>query len=104
MHDNNYFAPQDLRHYIYLVLSIGVITIALLWLFLFGAGPFGGALFFLGLLIFIKTFRNIVFPHKYKKLMRVSTTLILILTLFITIFLFISFIGILVGWDSAANI
>ncbi len=104
MIENKYFATEDLRHYIYLVLAVGAISFALFWIFLFGFGPLGGGALLLGLLTFVKTFRNILFPHKYKNLMKQLTTIILLLILFLVVFAIVAVIGILFGLGNSTSI
>ncbi len=95
MEENKYFTGEDLRNYVYLMLSICVMACSLLWIFLFNLGPLGGGLLVLGVLVFLKSSRNIFFPHKYKKHMKHYATIIVVVALFVLVFMAVSLFGIL---------
>ena len=102
--DDKYFTQEDLRNYIYLMLGICIMTGALFWIFLLNIGPFGLGLLLLGVLIFMKTSRNIFFPHKYKKHMKHFGTLIVFTSLFVFVFMIVALVGVLFHWNISPSI
>ena len=104
MEDNKYFTGEDFRNYFCLMLSVGIMSFALFWIFLLNVGPFGVGVLVLGALIFLKTSRNIFFPHKYKKHMKHYTTAIVVVSLFVLVFMVLALVGIVFQLNIAPSI